>query len=602
MVLLAAPRGNSVGTFGRSRDPTAYGVTWRLRRRDTATGRARPVPWWASHTHLLQSGYALIDPKSNDRRHRRGMGKGRLNCNLALFVHRHSLAAPERPALCANGETLSYRELARRARNVAGALRDVGVQPGARVAILASRSVAAYAGMLGASWVGAAYMPINLSVPERRLIEVLDIAKPAALVADETGTELLSNRVMEAAPPLVLTAHEDAKCGCAPRQHQQVRAMSTLDEVGPAYEPAFVGPGDMAYLMFTSGSTGAPKGVMVPSGAVHHYLSCVRARYPLTPDDRVAAPTDLSFDLSVNDMFLAWDSGASLHVVPAAQAMAPGKFIKERAMTAWLSVPSVIGMMRRVKMLRPASFPSLRYSLFCGEPLPLSAAQAWQEAAPNSIVDNLYGPTEATVACLWEAVGTAPPVTPERAIIAIGRPFPGMAAAIVEPTAPNRFLAPGERGELALSGPQLALGYFGAPELTAKRFPSIDGKRWYLTGDMAYQDADQRFHHLGRIDNQVKVNGYRVELEEVEAHLRAVCSTELVAAVAWPVAHGSATGIVGFHVSKTLTPEVVRDELARRIPAYMMPNRIHVVGALPLNANGKVDRHALIAQLNSGES
>jgi D-alanine--poly(phosphoribitol) ligase subunit 1 len=525
-----------------------------------------------------------------------------LNCNLALFVHRHSLAAPERPALFANEETLSYRELAQRARNVAGALHDAGVQPGAPVAILASRSVAAYAGMLGASWVGAAYMPINLTVPERRLIEVLQIAKPAALVADDTGAELLSDRVLEAGPALVLIPGEEAARRCGPHKHQQIRPMSTLDDVGPAYEPAFVGLDDIAYLMFTSGSTGAPKGVMVPSGAVHHYLSCVRARYPLTPDDRVAAPTDLSFDLSVNDMFLAWSFGASLQVVPAPQAMAPGKFIKDRAVTLWLSVPSVIGMMRSVKMLRRGSFPSLRYSLFCGEPLPLSGAQAWQEAAPNSIVDNLYGPTEATVACLWEAVGAAPPVTPEREIIAIGRPFPGMEAAIVEPTAPDQFLAPDERGELALSGPQLALGYFGAPELTASRFPVIKGKRWYLTGDMAYQDADGRFHHLGRLDNQVKVNGYRVELEEVEAHLRAVCATDLVAAVAWPVAHGSATGIVGFHVSKTVTSEVVRDALARRIPAYMMPNRIHIVGALPLNANGKVDRRALIAQLNGGKS
>jgi acyl-coenzyme A synthetase/AMP-(fatty) acid ligase len=276
--------------------------------------------------------------------------------------------------------------------------------------------------------------------------------------------------------------------------------------------------------------------------------------------------------------------------------MAPAKFIKEHAITVWFSVPSIIGMMKRVKALRRGSFPSLRYSIFCGEPLPLSAVQAWQEAAPNSTIDNLYGPTEATVACLLQPVGASPIVTRERQIISIGCPFGGMEAAIVSPTS-GIFLSPGHRGELAVAGPQLAAGYFHSPELTAKRFPFIGGKRWYLTGDLAYQDVERRFHHLGRIDNQVKVNGYRIELEEVETHLRAICGTELVAAVAWPVAHGSAGGIVCFYVGKERTSEVVRGKLAKEIPAYMVPNRIFVVDSLPLNSNGKVDRNSLIAQL-----
>jgi D-alanine--poly(phosphoribitol) ligase subunit 1 len=524
-----------------------------------------------------------------------------LNFNLALSVYRYGMATPDRPALVADGETLSYRELAQLARNIAGALRSAGVKPRERVAILASRSVAAYAGMLGACWIGASYTPISLAVPEKRLIDVLEIATPAALVADGTGVQLLSERVLEVGPELVLISDANNAIKLKARQRQQIRSLSELENADPTEEPVFVREDEIAYVMFTSGSTGIPKGVMVPLRGVHHYLSFVRERYQLTPDDRVAALTDLSFDLSVNDMFLAWSAGACLHVVPPVQTMAPAKFIKDHALTLWFSVPSIIGMMKRVKALGPGSFPSLRYSLFCGEPLPLSAARAWQEAAPNSTLDNLYGPTEATVACLWEPVGSSPVITAEREIISIGYPFPGMEAAIVDPTSPEIFLAPGVRGELALAGPQLAAGYFGSPELTAQRFPVIGEKRWYLTGDLAYQDTDGRFHHLGRIDNQVKVNGYRIELEEVEAHLRAVCATELVAAVAWPVAYGSASGIVGFYVNTTMTSDVVRTALARRIPTYMVPNRIHAVGALPLNANGKVDRNALIAQLNSGK-
>jgi non-ribosomal peptide synthetase component F len=318
-------------------------------------------------------------------------------------------------------------------------------------------------------------------------------------------------------------------------------------------------------------------------------------RYGLTPEDRIAEPMELSFDLSVFNMFMTWDAGASLHLVPSAQVMAPAKFIRDNGITVWLSVPSVIAMMKRVKALKPGSLPSLRYSFFCGEPLPLGAVQSWREAAPHSIVDNLYGPTEATVACLHERVTDSPVVTPERGIISIGDPFAGMQACIV--SSDLQILARGQTGELALSGPQLASGYFRAPELSASRFPVISGKRWYLTGDLAYQDCGGKFHHLGRTDNQVKVLGYRVELEEVEAHLRILSDTELVAAVAWPMSDGTADGIVGFVAGRAIAPTEIREALRKRLPSYMVPASIRSIESMPLNANGKVDRKALFAEL-----
>jgi acyl-coenzyme A synthetase/AMP-(fatty) acid ligase len=164
------------------------------------------------------------------------------------------------------------------------------------------------------------------------------------------------------------------------------------------------------------------------------------------------------------------------------------------------------------------------------------------------------------------------------------------------------FLPQGEQGELALAGHQLAAGYFRSPELTAARFPMIDGKKWYLSGDLAYLDPLGRFHILGRTDNQVKVLGNRIELEDVEAHLRAVCGTELVAAVAWPVAHGTADGIVAFVADMEIKPGEIRIALAKRIPSYMMPTSIRAVEALPMNVNGKADRQALIAGLNGEKS
>ena len=164
--------------------------------------------------------------------------------------------------------------------------------------------------------------------------------------------------------------------------------------------------------MFTSGTTGSPKGVMVSTGNVSAFISAMRELYPFSPGDRVSQTYDFTFDPSVMDMFTTWSSGASLHVVPATQLMGPSRFIREHELTCWFSVPSTIAFMRNMKMLTPGAFPLVRYSIFCGEPLPASSAELWQKAAPNSFVDNLYGPTEATVVCIGQRC-TEPMVSPK---------------------------------------------------------------------------------------------------------------------------------------------------------------------------------------------
>jgi acyl-CoA synthetase (AMP-forming)/AMP-acid ligase II len=160
-----------------------------------------------------------------------------------------------------------------------------------------------------------------------------------------------------------------------------------------------------------------------------------------------------------------------------------------------------------------------------------------------------------------------------------------------------RFLPQGEKGELAVSGGQVANGYFKDEQRTAARFPKINGKVWYLTGDSAYQDTAGRFHHLGRTDNQVKVLGNRVELEDVEAHLREVCGEESVAAVAWPLVDGLAQGIVAFVAGDKVTANEIREAMQRRVPKYMIPSRVLFLDKLPLSASGKTDRKALIREL-----
>jgi amino acid adenylation domain-containing protein len=516
------------------------------------------------------------------------------NFNIAWPFSVTASQHPGRLAIWADGQELTYGEMLAIVQRTASWLGNSDRTGPRYVGILATRSWQACAGVLGAAWAGATYMPLNMSQPPEALIQLLQQIRLDALIADHAGARKLTSEVLQAAPQKILVPSD------ANLELPVGRPLQTFEKLpeGVRFEPRSVRSNDLAYVEFTSGSTGTPKGVMIPNGGVAHFLDFMQRRYHFTSEDRVAETADTSFDISVFDMFITWSTGASLHVVPKTQAIAPAKFIRDRKITVWFSVPSVATAMSRMGMLTPGAFPSLRVSLFSGEPLPVKAAIAWREAAPNSVVDNLYGPTEATVVLLYERVGEQVNVTKGRDIVAIGRPFDGAEAAVWDDSA--NPVSPGIAGELVISGPQLAHGYLDDAEKTAARFVENNGKRWYRTGDIAYQDESGLFHHLGRMDHQVKVLGHRVELEEIETHLRRIYRTDSVAAVAWPIEFGAATGIVGFVSSPRAAATDSNDELRKRMPHYMVPRTIHVLDALPMTTSGKVDRKALARMLEQG--
>ena len=530
---------------------------------------------------------------------------GSTTLSLANNVFLHAATQPARTALVIEDETYSYERFATAAGRIATWLRarvpcHVGspingsrngsagsATPGPRVGILAARSIETYAGIVGTAWAGGTYVPLNPKQPAARLSFVIERAKLDALTVDARGMQRLAE-LGELAPAHVLRPTD----------------WSALEELPPALPPTAVAPDHAAYIIFTSGTTGVPKGVVVNAANIAHTLACVAALYHVTPADRLSQFFETTFDVSVNEMFACWAGGAALHVVPETKQMAPGGFIRKHEITIWHAVPSLILMMQKVKQLDAGSLPSLRVSLFGGEGVPVALLQAWRAAAPNSLIDNQYGPTEAAVACITHRLGDPPDQTPGRGTLAIGRAFPGMHAAIVAEDDPTKFLPVGQTGELALAGPQLAAGYLGDDDQTARRFrmlehPQLGKSRWYLTGDSAYLDAHGLFHCLGRIDNQVKVLGHRVELEEIEAHLRAVCKTEAVAAIAWPLVNGNPAGIVAFVSGAVVDPAIdVREAMKNRVPLYMVPSRVHTVEALPLSTNGKVDRQGLRTMLD----
>jgi D-alanine--poly(phosphoribitol) ligase subunit 1 len=498
-----------------------------------------------------------------------------MNFNLAFPIYNQARARPALNALHVDGTSYSYGQIcdyAARSAFMLGPVRKVGV--------LAGRSLGAYVGLLGASWCGAAYIPLSPKLPTERLIYILSTITPDALVVDEAGRDRLTPELKAFLPSLILDLSGTALE--LPAQKLQVPEVRSAN--------------DLAYILFTSGTTGRPKGVMISLGNVAQFLAAMQTRVNPLPIDRVSQTSELTFDVSVFEMFIAWNNGASLEVIPANQLMAPARFIVEREITIWSSVPSIAAFMKRMRMLRPGAFPIIRYSVFAGEALSYPLAEDWQRAAVSSVVENLYGPTEATVYCLGATFGSNMPPTPGRNTVPSGFPLPGLEAAIFDEALNS--LPAGSEGQLAISGGQVAQGYFNEPELTRQRFVSMNGKTWYLTGDLARQDERGVFHHLGRIDNQIKVLGQRVELEDIESHLRLITDSEEVAAVPWPILDGSITGIVAFTTIVPKTPERILEGLRHVLPSYMVPRRIIQLETLPVNSSGKIDRRGLVRMLD----
>jgi D-alanine--poly(phosphoribitol) ligase subunit 1 len=511
-----------------------------------------------------------------------------MNYNLAQPFYENSESHPGNIAVSVADSAVTYSELRKLVQPIASWLRQKSGSSVTRVGILASRSVETFAGILASAWAGGTYVPISPRLPEERLLQLFERTDLQALIVDRDSLALLSDRILQNCPPYILApANQTA--------NSRIEGTESLPAFDPTDKPLSVNADHIGYIEFTSGTTGIPKGVMIPAGGVAHFVNVMRSRCDIGPTDRVAGVAETTFDISVFDMFMTWNCGAALYVVPATQVMAPVQCIQQNRITVIFTVPSVAVCTDRMKLLAPASLPTLRYSLFSGEPLPVAAALAWQKAASCGVLDNLYGPTEATVVCTGQRFSGAADATPGRGVVAIGAAFPGIEIAIVNSAL--QILTEGQ-GEILISGPQLSSGYFGDPQQTEQRYPTFSGKRWYRTGDLGFQDASGTYHHLGRLDNQVKVRGNRVELEEIEAHLREIYQTDSVAAVAWPIEHGSAAGIVAFIGGQIPVSDVAQKALLKgRLPSYMVPAAIHHVDALPLNANGKINRRELVSLL-----
>lgn len=520
------------------------------------------------------------------------------DCLTGKFLESAKSGA-DRPALFVDGAYYSYQSLLDKACSLACLISRTDESEAPLCTIYARRSLWAYAGILGTLLSGRGYVPLNPSFPTERNRIMLDLSGSSTVIADQRHLESLGKIAAASPRPLTIILPECSELPAWASASPQHRVFCTgeLNHRANDFAPRAVTPEDIAYLLFTSGTTGTPKGIGIRHRNATAYIHEMVERYRIDAEDRLSQAFELTFDPSVHDLFVCWSRGACLYVPPNRVAMAPAGFIRDHHLTGWYSTPATATLMLQLRMLRPGEFPTLRWSLFSGEALPLQLAAAWQEAAPNSTLENLYGPTEATVNC---TVYTYSPTTSAaecvNGIVPIGRPFGQTSIAIVNDQ--GRPVNDGDKGELLLAGGQLAPGYWRDPVRTAAFFvtyPDLSPNGpWYRTGDLVTMSSNGTINYHGRLDDQIKIMGHRVELQEVEGVVRRVAGVDTVVALGWPRTPAGADGIIVYLTQTHSSDEEILTLCKQRLPLYMVPKEIHRVSSMPLGASGKVDRKELI--------
>lgn len=491
---------------------------------------------------------------------------------FAATARRH----PGLPAVELSASCLDYARLERAAEALAESITAAHGRVRS-VALLAARSGVAYAGYLAALRLGAQVVPLNLKYPPRRNSAICELADADVVVADTPGQQWLAHCPSGTAPARPVLGLTDEELLAA--------------EPAGTLPPPSGEPDDIAYLLFTSGSTGRPKGVPVRHRNVLAFLAHTVPRYEVGPGCRMSHTFDLTFDLSVYDLFVTWTGGATLVVPEAAELLSPVDYVVNRRLTHWFSVPSAVSAAAGLGGLPAGGAPGLRYSVFCGEQFTRPQAEEWSRFASKSAVDNIYGPTELTLACAEYRLpgerGRWPRTVNDS--VPVGTLYPGLEYVVTED------------GELCVRGPQRFDGYLDPRDNTG-RFLAPDGSsdaaggvlteaHYYRTGDRVHRGEDGTLTHLGRLDNQVKVRGYRVELGELETLLRRHPGVR--EAVVVPVRHRGATELMACYTGESAPGSALRRTLAAGMPVHLVPHVFLHVESLPLNPNGKTDRAAV---------
>ena len=515
-----------------------------------------------------------------------------------LLQHWTMEQAQQRPgaiAVVAGATRVTYGELDQRSTQLARVLKEAGCRRLDRVALLMPSSAGALIGLLGIYKADCIYVPLDPASPVSRLKKILDSCENQWVLAAGPVTPVLRELFEDEGYRRRLRVGwlEHAAPDGVPVDF-------TLDDVAAATDAieSTNGSNDPAHILFTSGSTGIPKGVVLTHGNVVHFIDWAVNYFGIDSSDRAPAHPPLHFDMSMLDIFSMAAAGGQLHLAPREYNLLPQKlaeFIRASELTQWYSVPAILNYLAQFDAVEQNDFPALRRVIWAGDVLPTPALMYWMRRLPHVTFTNLYGPTETAVSSSYYTVPACP--DDPQASIPIGMACDGEELLVLDESL--RPVEPGQTGDLYIGGAGVALGYWRDPERTAAAFlrhPHHPSRRIYKTGDLARVGADGQVYFLGRKDYQVKSRGYRIELGEVETAVNAVPGIMECAVVGVRTGGFEGVAICCAYVLKAgveMTPTAIRRELGRLIPAYMLPTRWQAFDRFPKNASGKIDRRRL---------
>ena len=503
---------------------------------------------------------------------------------------------PDAPALRFSKTTLTYADLSCRSDQLAALLHEYGVRRGDRVGLYFNKSIESVIALYGVMKAGAAYVPLDASAPPARTRVVMDQCDIQVLISHPQKARDLSTVLQrdEGCPALRCVIGLDQPL---------LGTITTLSWHDVSLAPALMRPkvaeDDLAYILFTSGSTGVPKGIMHTHGSGLAYANYAADMYEVGPGDRLSNHPPLHFDMSVFDYVSGPIRGACTVIIPEPYTKLPAslsKLIEDERLTHWYSVPFALTQLLEHGALEQRDLSALRWVVFAGEPFVAKRLKDLMSHLPKARFSNSYGPTELNQ-CTYhhvgpgDVIGDRPPP--------IGRVWDGAEAKVVDDD--DRDVDRGDQGELLVRSPTMMSGYWRRPDLNEKVFyarpgTSDVGDLFYRTGDLVVDEGDGVFRFLGRKDRQVKLRGYRIELDEIEA---AMSNHEAVDEVAAVLLEGGDDHDV-IVAALTLKPgfdagiaDQIRASAAKRLPAYALPERIDVVESLPRTSSDKIDRRAL---------
>jgi amino acid adenylation domain-containing protein len=495
-----------------------------------------------------------------------------------------------------NGAQINYAALEEASNQLARQLRAAGCDRGDRVCFLTPKSPAAIISELGILKADCVYVPLDPSSPAPRLARIVAACEPRCVLIAGSMARLLRETLAEAslsAAPVIGSL--DAEAPLTPDleigfSHSDLTAFS-----GEPLDYRNRGD-DTAHILFTSGSTGAPKGVQITHNNAMRFIEWAARYFGASWEDRHSGHPPLHFDLSTFDIYGTLGAGAQLHLVPTELNLLPNKiadFIRQHELTQWFSAPSLLNYMARQDVVAQDDFPTLKRLLWCGEVFPTPALLYWMKRLPHVTFTNLYGPTEATIASSYYTVPALP--SREDTPIPIGSPCDGEELLVLDD---NLQPAPaGEIGDLFIKGVGLSPGYWRDEQKTSEVFlDTTSYGRIYKTGDLAKVGEDGLVYFLGRADSQIKSRGYRIELGETETALNALGILRECAVVAINTGGFEGATICCAYVPQPgadHNPAMLRKALSRVLPNYMLPTRWACLDRLPQNGNGKIDRRLI---------